>query len=117
MAPQKKRIAMCEIRRGQVRAEREAEAGVFVPIANVRRRDPIGAAKQIEKAAEPAFRVVNRGPASRSLGHRESPRSIALANQPQAFRDVTERLIPADSLPTGIRLTLGPRAHERIVEA
>ena len=116
MTPEQESFAVCEIRRRKIGAEGIAEAGVFVPVADVRRRYPVGTAEQIKKAAKPAFDIVHRSAASGAFSQGDGFSAVALANCQNAPRDIIERFVPADSLPAGIGIALWPRAFERIIE-
>ena len=78
MTPEEKGLAAGEIRRGKIRPKGVAECCVLVPVADVGRGYPIGAAKGIEKPRQPSFCIVHRGPASRPFGEGDGARTVAL---------------------------------------
>ena len=81
MAPQEKRFAMRDIRRLDRRAEGKTEAGVFVPVAHMGGRNPVGAAVEIEKAAEPALDIVHRRAALGALAERHRLGAMLFADR------------------------------------
>ena len=117
MAPEQESFAVFEIRGRQIGTEGIAEAGVFVPIANVRRRHPIGTADQIKQSPKPAFDIVHRCAAFGAFSKRDGFSAVALANFQNAPRDIIECFIPANALPSGIGIAFGPRAFEWIIRA
>ena len=72
---------MREIRRREISAEGKAEAGVLVPVADVRCGDPIGAAEQTQETAEPAFDIVNGRAAFCSFGKGERLRAVSFTGR------------------------------------
>jgi len=80
VAPEQERFAVRQIGRRDSRAEGVAEARVFVPVANVSGRHPVGTAEQIKKSAEPALDVVHRCAAFSAFAQRDRFGAVALAN-------------------------------------
>src|SRR5580765_4543502 len=116
MAPEQKRPAVGHIGRGDFYAEGIGEAGVFMPVAHVRRRYPIGTAETVEKARQPSFRVGNRRASSGPFCERDGASSVTVSNGNKFLSDFAQRLIPTDALPTGIAIAFRSRALERVVE-
>src|SRR5262249_36338861 len=116
VAPEKKSLAVLEVGHRQRHAEGEAEAGVAMPVADVRGRDPVRAAEAVEEAAEPALGIADRRAAPGAFRQRDRAGAVTLADVEQLGGDVVERLIPAHAPPAGIGIALGTRALERIVE-
>jgi len=82
-----------EVRRRQVGAKGVAESGVFVPVANMRRRHPIRTADQIEQAPQPALHVIDRSAAFGTFGERDGFSAITLADFENASRDVIQSFV------------------------
>ena len=81
MAPEQKRFAVRDIGRLDRRAEGKTEAGVFMPIAHMGGRDPIGTAVEIKKAAKPALDIVHRRAALGALAQRHRFGAVLLADR------------------------------------
>ena len=79
-------------------------------------RDPVGTSKAVDKTRQPALRIGNRSSAPCALRQRHSPRTIGFADEIQSLRDVVQRLIPTDPLPSGIGIVLRTCAFQRIVQ-
>src|ERR1051325_5939816 len=117
MAPEEKSLAALEIGRWQIAAEGVAEAGVFVPIANVCGRYPVRAADRIEQSSQPALGIVDGCAALGAFGEDDRLGAVAFANVQNTLRDVVEGFVPGNALPAGIGVAFGTRALKRIVAA
>ena len=67
---------MRDIGRRDFHAERVAEAGILVPIANMRSGHPVGTAEAIEKARQPALGIGNRSAAAGAFGEGDGARAV-----------------------------------------
>src|SRR4029077_2043377 len=116
MAPEQKGVAVRQVGRRKFYPERVSEAGVLVPITDVSCRDPVGTSKAVEKARQPALRIGYRSSAPRPFRQRHGARTISFADAIQPPRDVVQRFLPTDSLPSGIGIVLRTRALQRKIE-
>lgn len=116
MPPEQKGVAVGHVRRGDFNAERIAEAGIFVPVTDVGGGYPVGAAEAIEKTRQPAFGIRDGRSAAGAFGQRDGARTIAFANGIQPPRDVVQRLVPTNPLPSRIGIALGTCPLQRKIE-
>src|SRR5581483_2679549 len=116
MTPEQKSFAVLEIRRRQIAAEGVAEAGVLVPVAYVRGRNPVRTADRVKQSPQPALGVVDGRAALGAATQHDRLGAVALADVQNPPRDVAERFVPGNPLPARIGVALGTRALERIIE-
>src|SRR5688572_15955540 len=83
----------------------------------MRCRYPIGAAEQIEKAAQPALDISHRSAASGPFTQRHRFGAISIADCAKTLCDVVQGVVPAHSLPARIGIALGSGALERMIES
>src|SRR6185295_6921320 len=113
MAPKEKCLAVCDIGRLDGCAEGKTETGVFVPVADMGGRNPVGTTVEIEEAAKPALDIVDRCAALGAFPQRHGFGAILVADRQQFLRDVVKRFVPTDALPAGIGIAFGSGAFER----
>src|SRR5262249_17922899 len=116
MPPEQKGVTVGHFGRGDFNAERISEAGIFVPVTDVGRGYPVGAAETVEKPRQPAFRVRDGRSAAGAFGQRDGARTVALANRIQSSRNVVQRFVPTDPWPARIGIALGARPLQRKIE-
>src|SRR5215468_8595650 len=116
MPPEQKGVAVGHVGCGDFNAERISEAGIFVPVTDVGRRYPVGTAKTVEKPRQPALRVGDGCSAAGAFGQSNGARTVALPNSIQSPRDIIQRLVPSDPLPSRIGVALGACPLQRKIE-
>src|SRR4029453_6426641 len=116
MTPEQKGVAVRQIGRRKCYPESISESGVLVPITDVSCRDPVGTSKAVDKTRQPALRIGDRSSAPCALCQRHGARTISFADEIQLLRDVVQRFIPTDSLPSGIGIVLRSCALQRKIE-
>lgn len=108
---------MRQVRRWNTAAEGVTETGIFVPVADMRCRYPIGAAEQIEKAAQPALDISDRSAAPGPFTQGQRFSAILITDRGEAICDIIQGVFPAHSLPARIGIALGSGALERMIES
>src|SRR4029077_8257057 len=116
MTPEQKGVAVRQVGRRKFYPESVGETGVLVPITDVSCRNPVGTSKAVDKARQPALRIGDRSSTPCAFRQRHSTRTISFADEIQPLRDVVQRFIPTDSLPSGIGIVLRSCALQRKIE-
>src|SRR5262245_32479528 len=116
MPPEQKGVAVGHVGCGDFNAERVTEAGILVPVTDVGRGYPVGTAETVKKPPQPALCVRDGCSAAGALGQRNGARTVALPNSIQSPRDIIQRLVPTDPLPSRIGIALGVCPVQRKIE-
>ena len=116
MPPEQKCAAVGDIRRRDFHAERVSKAGVLVPIADMRRRNPVGTAEAIEQARQPSLGIGYRGATTGAFGQGHRARTVTFTNGIQTRGDIVKRFIPTHPLPSRVAVAFRSGSFERMIE-
>ena len=114
VTPEEHAAGGVEIRGPDPGAERVAGGVVLVPVADLGAVDVVGGPERVQQPLDPRQRIGDGGPAWGGDRERHPLGTVRLHDSPQLLGREIERLVPADSHPSGVRVALGACPAERV---